>query len=329
MRVTTRMHRLLLRSNVTLLLAALTATVGAQTYPQRPLRLVVGFPAGGTSDIVARALADQLARGLAQTVVVDNRPGAGGNIATELAARAAPDGHTLFLASGSSTLAPALYDRLGYDFERDFAQVSVFAGVSFLLVVTPGQPIRSVEDLLALARTRPRELNFASPGIGTPSHLAGELFGQMAGVELVHIPYKGTAPALVDLLAGRVQIYFTSIPGVLTHVRAGRVRAIAVSGTRRTALMPELPTVDEAGVKGYQSGSWYGLAAPARTPAAIVGRLHGEVQKGLASAELRAKFLEQGLDLVEGVTPQAATAYVRDDIARWRKVVQIARIRGG
>jgi len=305
------------------------AGAAAQGYPNRPLRMLVGFPAGGTSDIVARALGEQLARSLGQTVVTDNRPGAGGNIAADLAAKAAPDGHTLFLSSGSNALAPALYGKLSYDIERDFTQISIYAGVSFLLAVHAGQPFKSVEELVAAARARPREINFASPGVGTPSHLAGELFRHMAGVEIVHVPYKGTSPALVDLLAGRVQMYFTSIPGVLTHVRAGRVRALAVSTSRRSALLPELPTVAEAGLKGYQSGSWYGLAVPAATPGAIVTRLQAEVQKGLASADLKARFVDQGLDLIEGIDARAAAAFVRDDIARWRKVVQIAGVKGG
>ena len=304
-----------------------TGTVASQTYPSRAMRMVVGFPAAGTSDIVGRALGERLTAAMGQQVVIDNRPGAGGNIAAELVAKAPADGHVFLLSSGSNTVAPNLYDRLPYDFERDFVHVTLFSDVAFLLVVHPSMPVKTVKDLIGLAKARPRELNFASPGTATPSHLAGELFRIMTGTDITHVPYKGAPPALIDLLSGRVHLYFTSVPGVLPFVSSGKLRAIAVSSAKRTTVLPQLPTIAEAAVPGYVGGSWYGISLPAGTPKDIVERLNGEVQKALGNADFRARLVEQGVDPVVGAGPDRFTAFVREDTVRWGKVVKTAGIR--
>ena len=304
-----------------------SAPASAQGFPNRSMRMVVGFPAAGTSDIVGRALAERLSAFMGQQVVVDNRPGAGGNIASELVAKAPPDGHVLLLSSGSNTVAPNLYDKLPYDFEKDFVHATLFADVAFLLVVHPSMPVRTVRDLIALGKSRPRELNFASPGTATPSHLAGELFRNMTGADIVHIPYKGATPAMVDLLAGRVHLYFTSIPGVLQFVNSGKLRALAVSSAKRTAVLPQIPTIAEAAVPGYVGGSWYGVSLPAGTPRDIVERFHAEVQKALVTAEFRSRLVDQGVDPVVGAGPEKFLAFIREDSARWGKVIRTSGIR--
>lgn len=312
-----------------ILLGAATAIAAEPTYPARPVRMVMGFPPGGTSDFLGRALGEQLAANLGQPVVVDNRPGAAGNIAAELVAKAPADGYTLFLSSGSNTVAPSLYRNLAYDFMRDFMHLTRVADVPFMLAVYAQLPARNAAELIAHIRARPREINFASSGVGTPSHLASELFGQMAGLEFTHVPYKGTVPALVDLIAGRVQFYFTSFPGALAHVRAGRIRALAVSSEKRSPALPDVPSLDEAGLKGYRGGSWYGLAFPRGVPAPIAKRVHGIVQQGISGAEMKAKLSDQGLDVIEGVSSEEATRFMRQDIARWAEVVRRAGLAPG
>ncbi|HSQ04158.1 MAG TPA: tripartite tricarboxylate transporter substrate binding protein [Burkholderiales bacterium] len=299
----------------------------AQAYPTRPIRMLVGFPAGGTSDILARMLGDRLGHSLHEQIVVDNRAGASGNIAAELAARATPDGHTWLLSSGSNTVAPALYRKLGYDPLRDFTHVTILANVPFALVLHPSVPARSVKELIAIAQANPRHLNFASSGIGTPAHLAGELFVSATGIQVVHIPYKGTAPAMVDLLAGRVQFYFTSFPGVLPHLQSQKLRAIAVTSAKRSVVAPALPTMDESGVPGYVAGSWYGIALPAGAPQPIVTRLQAEIQAVVSTPEITSRCIEQGLDPVIGVMPDAAARFVREDVARWARVVAQAGVK--
>ncbi|MCC6534980.1 MAG: tripartite tricarboxylate transporter substrate binding protein [Burkholderiales bacterium] len=326
-RATRRLARNAIACAAALIVLAVPHTAAPQPYPARPLRLVLGFPPGGTSDILARALGEQLAAGLGQPVVIDNRPGAAGNIAAELAAKAPADGYTLLLSSGSSTVAPSLYPKLGYDFVRDFTQVTMVADVPFMLAVHPQLPARTLADLIAHVRARPREVNYASSGVGTPSHLAGELLTQRAGLELTHVPYKGTVAALVDLVSGRVQFYFTSFPGALAHVRANRIRAIAVTSERRSATLPEAPTMSESGLAGYRAGSWYGLAMPSGVAPAIVDRIHAIVQKSLDAGELKAKLSEQGLDVIQGITPRQAADFVRQDIARWADVVRRAGVK--
>ena len=316
------------RLRLALLVAAAGASAAiAQSYPTKPVRLLVGFPGGGTSDIVARLVGDKLSETLGQQFVIDNRAGAAGNIATELAAKSAPDGYTLFLISGSTTVAPSLYARLGFDVERDFAPITRFADVPFILAVNPALPAKSVQELVALARAKPGQLNFASSGLGTPAHLAGELFKSMAKVDVVHVPYKGTTPAFVDLLSGRVQFYFTSFPTALPQIATGKLRALAVSGTQRSPSLPDVPTVAESGLTGYVAGSWYGLAAPAATPQSLIERLNDSLQRALRTGDMRDKLLAQGVEPVIGVTPAQFRAFIRQDLARWAAVVKSAGAR--
>lgn len=294
-------------------------------YPIKPLRFVVGFTPGGTSDMVARALGEVLAKGLDQQVVIDNRPGASGKIAAELVSTAPADGYTLMLTSGSYAVAPSLYRALPYDIQRDFVHFTLLADTPFMLAIYPKLPANNLRELIAYARARPGKVNFASAGIGSPSHLASELLGQMADLKLTHVPYKGSALAMIDLVAGRVQFYFTSIPGSLSHFRAGRIRALAVTSAKRNPALPEVPTVRESGLKDYRAGSWYGLAFPRGVPAAIVKRVGGIVQKGLAEGGLAAMFAEQGLEMRRNVTPKEAAEFLRKDIAHWASVIR----RGG
>lgn len=308
-------------------MACVAVTVHAQGgYASRPVRLIVGFSPGGTSDALGRMLSEHLAPALGQPVVIDHRPGAASTIAAEIASRAAPDGHTLYLSSGSVTVAPSLYPKLSFDFVRDFVQVTLLAEVPFVIALTTHLPVRSVQELIAYAKPRPREVIFASSGIGTPSHLASELLGQMGGVEFTHVPYKGSGPALVDLFAGRVHFYSTNLLGSVPHIRSGKLRALAVSSGRRTATLPDVPTVEEAGYKGYRGGSWYGLALPRGTPSAIVQRYYTLVQQALQAPESKARIGDQGLDLLFGVTPEQAGAFVVQDIKRWSEVVRRAGV---
>ena len=311
-----------------LIAGLLTAAVGfAQSdYPSRPLRFVLGFPPGGTSDMVARTLGEFLADNLGQPVVMDNRPGAGARIAGEVVARAPADGHTLMLTSGSYTVGPSLYRKLPFDIQRDFIHVTLIADSPFMLAVYPKLAAKNLQELIAYARANPGKVNFASAGIGVPSHLAGEVLAQMAKLEMTHVPYKGSALAMTDLIAGRVQFYFTSIPGALPHVRAGRLRAIAVTSTKRNPALPDVPTMVESGLKGYRAGSWYGLAFPRGVPAPIVTRVGAIVQKGLSAGGLESKFAEQGLEMRHNVTPKEAAEFIREDIAYWATVIKRAGI---
>ena len=295
-------------------------------YPARPLRFVVGFTPGGTSDALGRAVADVLATNLGQQVVVDNRPGASGKIAAELVAKAPADGYTLMLTSGSYAVAPSLYRRLSYDIQRDFIHFTLLADSPFMLAVYPGLPVKNLQALIEYARKRPGEVAFASAGIGSPSHLAGELLGQMTKIQLTHVPYKGSALAMIDLISGRVQFYFTSFPGALPHARAGRIRAIAVTSTKRNRALPEVPTVVESGLEDYRAGSWYGLAFPRGVPATIVNRVGAIVQKGLTAGGLEEMFEEQGLEMRHGVSPQETAEFLRRDIAYWATVIKRAGI---
>jgi len=322
-----RRERLKIVGCVLLLGASAPGAAMAQAdYPSRPLRFIVGFTPGGTSDMVGRALGELLAENLGQPVVIDNRPGASGKLAAELVAKAPPDGHTIMQTSGSYTVAPSLSRQLNYDIQRDFTHVTLIANSPFMLAVYPRLPVNSLQELITYARSNPGKVNFASAGIGAPSHLAGEVLAQMAKIDLTHVPYKGSALALIDLIAGRVQIYFTSFPGALPHARAGRIRAIAVTSEKRNQALPDVPTMTESGLKGYRAGTWYGLAFPRGVSPAIVARVNGIVQKGLASNVLEAKFAEQGLDIVRNVTPAEATEFIRQDVAYWASVIRRANI---
>ena len=310
-----------------LLLAAALATHSvAQTYPTKAIRMIVPFPPGGPNDILGRVMAQRLSEQLGQQVVIDNRGGAGGLIGAEIAARAAPDGYTLIFA-GTATLAinPGLHKKLPYDPLKDFAAVSLVGTAPSMLVVHPSLPVKTVKDLIALARAKPGQLNFASAGVGTPPHLAGELFKSMAGVDMTHVPYKGGGPALNDLLGGQIGVYFSGISSALPYVKEGRLRGIAVTSAKRTAVMPELPTVAESGLPGYEVGNWYAIVAPAGTAPAIIARLNAEIVKALAAAEVKKRFLDLAADPI-GSTPAELAKYNRSEIAKWARALKAAGI---
>jgi len=302
--------------------AALLAPLAAQAqdYPARPVRVVVPFPPGGGTDIVARLVTQKLGERLGANFVIDNRSGAGGTIGTEIVAKSPPDGYTLAVVSGSHAINPSLYRKLGYDAARDFAPVTLIVSGPGLLVVHPSVPAKTVKELIAVAKARPGQLHYASAGNGTPPHLAAELFKTMTGVNMVHVPYKGNTFAFTDLVAGQVSVSFPTIPSALPLVRSGRLRALAVTSARRSAVLPDVPTIAESGVPGYDSASWFGMLAPAGTPAAITTKLQQETARILQLPDIRKRFLDQGLDPV-GDTPQEFAAFIGVEIAKWSKVV--------
>lgn len=310
-----------------LLLAAASLPAVAQNYPVKPVRFLVGFPPGGTNDIIARVIAPRLGEGLGQQVVVENRGGANASIAAELAARAAPDGHTIMLVAPGHATNPALL-KLNFDSIRDFAFITQVAESQNLLVTHPSFPPRSVKDLIAFSRKHPPgSINYGSSGTGTTVHLSAELFQYMTGVKWLHIPYKGGGPAVIDLLAGQHVIYFGNLPTVITHARNGRLRALAVTGPKRTPAAPDIPTVAESGVPGYEVTTAYGVAAPAKTPRPILDRLHAELIKVLNAPDIRERLQGLGADPV-GNTPQEYTAFMQNEIAKWGKVIKAAGIKG-
>ena len=311
-----------------LLAAALAPPcAAAQGYPTKAIRMIVPFPPGGPNDILGRVVAQKLTEQLGQQVVIDNRGGAGGTIGAELAARAVPDGYTLLLGGTASlSINPGLHRKLPYDPLKDFAPVSLVGTAPSILVTHPSLPVKAVRDVIALARAKPGQLNFASAGIGTPPHLAGELFKSMAGVDMVHVPYKGGGPALVDLIAGQVNMYFSGISAALPLVKDGKLRGIAVTSAKRTALMPDTPTIAESGLPGYEVGNWYAIVAPAATPKAIVMRLNHEIVTALAVQDVKKRFVELAADPV-GSTPEELLKYNRGEIAKWARVIKSAGIK--
>ena len=308
-----------------LLAAVLAATVCAgamaQTYPVRPVRIVVGFPPGGTSDILARTIAARLAEPLGQPVVVENRTGAGGNIGAEAVAKSAPDGYTLLMGTTSQAISQSLYRKLNYDLQKDFAPVTQAVNYSNLLVVHPSAGVSTVAELLVLARAKPGVLNYGTAGNGTPPHMTGELFKATTGVNIQHVPYKGGAPAIVDLVAGQIPMMFDNVPPLLPHVRSGRIKALANTSLTRLAVLPDVPTLDESGLKGFDAVGWNGLLAPAGTPREIVARLHSEVARILRAPEVRDQLTAQGADIV-GNSPDEFAAWIRGEIKKWAGVVR-------
>ncbi len=286
------------------------------------MRFVVGFTPGGPSDILARALGQKLGERWGQQVVIENRPGAGGNLAAEAVARSAPDGHT-WLLGNNSILATneSLYSRLAYDPVKDFAPVALVAIQPNILVVHPSLPVFSVQDLIAFAKANPGTLNYASSGSGAAAHLAGELFKAMAGVEMVHVPYKGAQPALTDVIAGQVQLMFATSASVLPYIKAGRLRGLAVTTAHRSASVPDLPTVSEAGLAGFEATTWHGVVVPSGTPAALVGRLNEEINSVLNQKDLRERFAGLGAEVASG-TPRDFADYIAREIPKWSKVVR-------
>jgi len=299
----------------------------AQTnYPTKPIRMIVPFPPGGPNDILGRVVATTLTGQLGQQVVVDNRGGAGGIIGAEIASRSAPDGHTLLL-SGTASMAinPGLHKKLPYDPLKDFAPVSMLGTAPSLLTVHPTLAVKTVKDLIALAQAKPGRLNFVSAGHGTPPHLAGELFKSMTGVNMVHVPYKGGGPALADLLAGQVELYFSGISSVLPFVKDNRLRGVAVTSAKRTAVLPDTPTVAESGLAGFEVANWYAVSAPAATPPAIINRLNAEILTAVTTPELKKRFFELAADPF-GSTPEQLAAYNRSEITKWARAIKAAGI---
>ena len=312
-------------------LAALAASVAlsafAQSYPSKPIRLIVPFAAGGGNDNIARLVGKRLNESLGQPLVIDNRPGAGGVVGAELAAKSPPDGYTLFLGGvGSHAVNPNLIEKLPYDPIRDFSPVILLAREPLFLVAHPSVPARTFAEFVAYARKNPGRLNFASNGNGSSAQLAAVMFDSMAGAEMVHVPYKGLAPALTDLLSGQVQVMFSSPVAILPHIKAGKLRALAVTGEKRMASMPEVPTVAESGFPGYEASSWYGILAPAGTSREIVARLNAEFLKALEQPEVRNSLLADGAEPV-GDTPEQFAAYIRSEKERMGKLIRGARIR--
>lgn len=299
----------------------------AQQYPARPIRMLIGFPPGGGTDIVGRIVAQKLSENLGQQIIAENRGGATGMVAAELAAKAAPDGYTVMMAHISAmSILPSLYPKLAYDTARDFAPVTLAAIGPNLLVVHPSLPVRSVKDLIALAKARPGQLHYASPGSGSVQHLSGELFKLQAKVDMLHIPYKGSGQSIVDLIAGHVQLNFDAVPVVLGHARQGRLRALAVTSAQRSALLPDIPTVSESGVAGFDMSTWWGLVAPSAVSKDIVAKLHAETVKALKVPEVRERLGSVGAE-PGGNTPDQFGAFIRSEMAKYARIVKDANIK--
>lgn len=304
-----------------------SAVVAADAYPSRPIRMIVAFAPGGGTDIIGRIAAQGIGEALMGQVIVDNRPGAGGNIGTEVAARSAPDGYTLITAgTGSHAINPSLYAKIPYDAVKDFTPVSLVASTPYLMVVHPSMPARSVKEFIALAKARPGEINMASSGSGGMPHLAGELFQLMAQVKLVHIPYKGTGAVFADIIAGQVQVLFGDIVATSPHVKSGRLRALGITSAKRSANLPEFAPIADSGVPGYDAVGWFGVFAPAGTPKNIVARLNAAIRDYVQQPEVKARLSTLGADVVAS-TPEAFAEQQRVDLERWAKVIKAANVR--
>ena len=323
-----------MKSYICVILSALTLAGGMnahaaqqEQYPTRPIRMIVPYPPGSSSNAIrGRALSQRRAEARGQQVVVDNRSGASGTMGSEIAAKSPPDGYTLLIAvAGPLAVGPSVYKKLGYDSMKDFAPVAMFASVPYLMVVNNSVPATNVKELIALAKSKPGGLNFASSGTGGSPHLCGELFKTMAGVDMVHIPYKGGALAVVDVLGGQVQMLCTGVTALNQHVRAGKMRAIGMATMERSSLMPEIPTLAEQGLKGFEVVSWTGVVAPAKTPASIVNRLYQEIEKITRTDDMKKFVAQQGAEIALK-NPQQFAAYLKEDIERWAKVVTAAKI---
>jgi tripartite-type tricarboxylate transporter receptor subunit TctC len=308
-----------------LLAATLTASAVAQTYPSRPITLIVPSTPGGSVDQLAREIGRKLQERLGQPVIVDNRGGAGGIIGTEAVARAKPDGYTLLVGTIAGLATNVSLEKIRYDPLRDFAPITLVGLQDFVLCVNPEFAVSSVSDLVAMAKAKPRTITYASAGKGTGSHLSGELLGQLAGVELIHVPYRGVSPATMDVIGGQVNMSFASVATALPQLKVKKLKAIAVTGPKRSPMLPDLPTVAEAGIKGYESSTWYAIVAPAATPPDVVDRLYKEIASILKEPELQRKFTQEGIDIVAS-TPPELKAFMQKEIEKWRKVVKTAGI---
>jgi tripartite-type tricarboxylate transporter receptor subunit TctC len=308
-----------------ILLTVTAAAPWAQGYPAKPVRMIASSSPGSAVDIVARIVAQKLGEQLGQQVIVDNRAGAGGNLGAELAAKSAPDGYTLFMGTPAHAINTGLYRKLNYDLTRDFAAVSQVTSGQYVIVVHPSLPVKSVKELIALARTKPGQLNYASAGNGNATHLAGELFNSATHVKLVHVPYKGSGPALTDLVGGQVQLMFCNLTAALPQVKSTRIRALAVTGRTRASAAPDLPTVMEAGVPGYVVVSWFGVLVPAATPRELITRLNTDVARAMGAPDIRERLAGEGAEPTVG-TPEQFAAFVKAEITQWTKVIRDAGI---
>ncbi|MBC7781648.1 MAG: tripartite tricarboxylate transporter substrate binding protein, partial [Proteobacteria bacterium] len=314
------------------LLATIVAIVGAgrveaqQKYPTRAIRLVLPFPPGGSTDIVARVVTQRLGEHWGQPVIIDNRPGASGNVAAELVARAAPDGYTLFQVNVANAIAASLFGKLNYSLTGDFVAITQLATTPYALLAHPGVPAKSVRELLQLARSSPGKLNYASAGPGSATHLSGELINSLGGVTMVHIPYKGTGAALAALLSGEADLYFAAVPSAVPMVQSGKLRVLAVSSARRASLMPQVPTMEEGGLKGFDTGTWHGVLAPQATPRELVGMLSSALVRILKEPDIHQKLVAQGLEPV-GDSPEQFSAFIQAEMAKWAKLVKASGAR--
>lgn len=304
-----------------LLLSVAAASASAQGYPDKPVKLVVPFPPGGPTDIVGRLVAQKLAEGIGQPVVVENRPGAGGTVGSTAVARAPADGYTLLYGSTTLAIAPSLYRDLAYDPRTAFAPISLVSRGPIIAAVNAQLPAKTLKDFIALAKSSPGRINYGSAGSGTPPHLAAELFKTVAGVDLVHVPYKGGGPAVSDLAGGQVQVCFEGLPTLLPHIKSGKVRALAITGAKRDPALPEVPTFAEAGLPGYDANFWNGLVAPAGTPAEVIARLNSVLVQALATPEVHAALVRLGLEAA-GTTPQQFGDFIAAEIDKWARVVK-------
>ena len=301
---------------------AATPVALAQSYPTKSIRLICPFPPGGAVDIASRAIANELSKTIGQQVVVENKPGAGGNIGGAEAARAAPDGYTIFMTtSGISAINPALYSKMPFDPNKDLAPVSALVSLNNVLVVHPSVAAKSVTEIIAMAKAQPGKMTYASSGSGTSIHMSGEMFKHLAKVDILHIPYKGSSPALTDMLGGQVMMMFDNIPSALPHIKSGKLRALATTGAKRDATLPDLPTIAEAGVPGYESGVWFGLLVPAGTPRDIVAKLNAEAVKGTKSPEFVKRMTDLGYNII-GSTPEQMTEMLKTEVNTWGPIVK-------
>jgi tripartite-type tricarboxylate transporter receptor subunit TctC len=302
--------------------AVFSLPAAAQTFPAKPLRIIVPFPPAGAVDIASRAIAHELTKGLGQTVTAENRPGAGGNLGAEMAAKSAPDGYTLFMStSGIQAINPALYAKMPIDVNKELVSVAPLVSLSNVLVLHPSVKANSVKEVIAMAKAQPGKIPYASSGNGTSIHMSGAMFTQMTGIDMIHIPYKGSGPAVTDLLGGTVSMMFDNIPSALPHIKSGKLRALATTGAKRDPALPDLPTVAEAGVPGYESGVWFGLMVPAGTPKDIIARLNAETVKGAKSPEFIKRMTDLGYNIIPG-TPEQMTEMIKAEITRWTPIIK-------
>ncbi|MES2564298.1 MAG: tripartite tricarboxylate transporter substrate binding protein [Pseudomonadota bacterium] len=318
-----------LTKNASVCVAAVTAALFANialaqstaAYPTKPIRYIVGYTPGGVADMLARSVGQKLTEAWGQQVIVENRPGAGTNIGTAVAAKAPADGYTLFMPTVANVINPTLYSKLPFDLMRDFVHIINFAKVPGIVVVHPSVPAKNIKELIALAKTNPDKLRHGSTGIGSPHHLAGEIFKTMSGVKMVHVPYRGASPALIDVVAGHIEIYFGALVSTLPHVKSGRTRALGVTSLKRVAAVPELPTLHEQGLKGFETGSWFGMSAPTGTPKEIINRLHKESVRILVLPEVRDRMASEGAEFIAD-TPEQFTSFLRSEIVKWGQAVK-------